>query len=86
MAVYIDSIKNRKNNLVDINATIYCEKNNHKGIIIGEKGNMLKKISTFSRKDIETILNKRVNLKIWVKVKKDWQNKENILRELGYIE
>lgn len=84
IAVYVDSIKKRKNGLIDIDAIIYCEKENHKGIIIGKKGLMLKKIGSYSREDIERNLGCRVNLKIWVKVKEDWKNRDSILKILGY--
>ena len=81
--VEIEDFKFRKNKngkeLYDINATIYCQKNSHKGIIIGKNGNLLKKIATYSRKDIEEMLGMQVNLKVWVKVKSDWQNMDNII-------
>ena len=81
--VEIEDFKFRKNKngkeLYDINATIYCQKNSHKGIIIGKNGNLLKKIATYSRKDIEEMLGLQVNLKVWVKVKSDWQNMDNII-------
>ncbi len=83
--VEIEDFKFRKNKsgkeLYDINATIYCEKNSHKGIIIGKNGNLLKKIATYSRQDIERMLNTQVNLKVWVKVKGDWQNMDNIINK-----
>jgi len=67
-----------------IEAEIICEKDGHKGIIIGKKGEMLKKISTYAREDIEKLLNKKVYLKIWVKVRKEWRNSNNYLNEYGY--
>ena len=83
--VEIEDFKFRKNKngkeLYDINATIYCQRNSHKGIIIGKNGNLLKKIATYSRKDIEKMLDTQVNLKVWVKVKNDWQNMDNIINK-----
>lgn len=70
--------------LTDVYATIYCEREGHKGIIIGKQGAMLKKIGSLARHDIEWLLGVRVNLQLWVKVKDDWRNKESVLRELGY--
>ena len=83
--VEIEDFKFRKNKngkeLYDINAIIYCQKDSHKGIIIGKNGNLLKKIATYSRQDIEKMLDMKVNLKVWVKVKKDWQNMDNIIKK-----
>lgn len=73
-------------NAVTIEATIYCEKNSHKGILIGKGGEMLKKIGTYARRDIEKLCGGRVNLKLWVKVKEDWRNSPSMLKELGYKE
>ncbi len=67
--------------IYDIEAVIYCLKESHKGIIIGKAGNLLKKIATYARKDIEEILQTKVNLKVWVKVKEDWQEKEAIVKK-----
>ena len=87
IAVVVESFKQRKNQeLVDIEATIYTEKDSHKGIIIGKGGSMLKKIGTASRIDIEKFLQERVNLKLWVKVKKDWRDSKEMLRNFGYEE
>lgn len=87
IAVVVESFKERKGQeLVDIEATIYTEKDSHKGIIIGKGGAMLKKIGTASRIDIEKFLQERVNLKLWVKVKKDWRNSKELLRNFGYEE
>ena len=72
-------MKNEK--IFNIDATIYTIKESHKGIIIGKNGSMLKKISTSARYDIEKMLNEKVNLKIWVKVKEDWQEKESIIQK-----
>ncbi len=85
IAVAIDSMKKRgKNNLYDIEATIVCEKNSHKGIIIGKKGAMLKKIGTEARKDIENLLQAKVNLNLWVKVKKEWRDSDFLVKNFGY--
>ncbi len=70
--------------LMDCYATIYCERESHKAIIIGRGGSMLKKIGMESRKDMEWLLGCRVNLQLWVKIKDDWRNKQAMLNELGY--
>jgi len=70
--------------LMDVWATIYCERDSHKGILIGKGGSMLKKIGTEARRDIEWLLGVRINLQLWVKVKDDWRNKPSMLAELGY--
>lgn len=70
--------------IIDINVNIYCERASHKGIIIGKSGNMLKKIGTLARKDIENLLGAKIFLEIWVKVKEDWRNREAFLKTLGY--
>lgn len=67
--------------IYDVEATIYCLRNSHKGIIIGKNGSMLKKIGTNARKDLENILDTKVNLKIWVKVKEDWLNTDSIVKK-----
>lgn len=86
-AVFVERMKERENNnIIDIDATIFCEKNSHKGIIIGKGGSMLKKIGSYARQDMEKFFGCKVNLQIWVKVKEDWRNRENILRSLGYDE
>lgn len=84
IGVDIDSIKQRDNGLHDIMATIYCERDSHKGMIIGRGGTMLKKIGSTARSDIETLFGTKVNLQLWVKVRPDWRNSANALRELGY--
>jgi GTP-binding protein Era len=85
IAVVIDRMKDReKGNIVDIDATIICERDSHKGIIIGKQGAMLKKIGTQARKDMENLLDTKVNLKLWVKVKKDWRDSEFLLKNYGY--
>ena len=70
--------------LIDIEATIICEKESHKGIIIGKKGVMLKKIGIQSRKSIEDMLETKVNLKLWVKVRPGWRDKSLYMQEYGY--
>ncbi|MGN0376934.1 MAG: GTPase Era [Suilimivivens sp.] len=83
IAVTIEKMKWRKD-IVDIEATIICEKESHKGIIIGKQGCMLKKIGTSARKDIENMLESKVNLQLWVKVKKDWRDSDFLLKNFGY--
>lgn len=83
IAVTIEKMK-RRGDLTDIEATIICEKDSHKGIIIGRQGAMLKKIGTQARKDIEAMLDGRVNLQLWVKIKKDWRDSEFLLKNFGY--
>ena len=85
-AVEITSFSERKNGLVDIEATIYCEKDSHKGIIIGKKGAMLKKIGALAREDMEAFLGTKVNLQTWVKVKDSWRDSLAQLRNFGYTE
>ncbi len=86
-AVFIERMKERSNSdIIDIDATIYCERSTHKGIIIGKGGSMLKKIGTYARQDMEQFFDCKINLQIWVKVKEDWRNRENLLRSLGYDE
>ncbi|NLG88828.1 MAG: GTPase Era [Clostridiaceae bacterium] len=70
--------------LLEIHANIYCEKDSHKGIIIGKNGDMLKKIGTYARQDAENILGKKIFLKLWVKTKDDWRNNDYMLNQLGY--
>lgn len=85
IAVRIDNFKQRENkNLIDIDATIIVEKNSHKEIVIGKAGSMVKKIGMDSRKEIEKFLDSKVNLKLWVKVEKDWRKKENLVDRFGY--
>ena len=84
VAVLIDSFKERQNGLYDISATIVCERDSHKGIIIGKGGSMLKKIGTNARLEIEDQLGAHVNLKLFVKVRRDWRNNESFVRSYGY--
>lgn len=83
IAVTIETMKWRKK-IVDIEATIICEKESHKGIIIGKQGAMLKKIGSDARRDIEEMLESKVNLQLWVKVKKDWRDSDFLLKNFGY--
>lgn len=83
IAVTIERMKWR-GKIVDIDATIICERDSHKGIIIGKQGSMLKKIGTSARRDIEDLLESQVNLKLWVKVKKDWRDSDFLLKNFGY--
>jgi len=85
IAVVIDQMKEREDkDIIDIDATIICEKQSHKGIIIGKQGSMLKQIGTNARKDIENLLGTKVNLKLWVKIKKDWRDSDFLLKNFGY--
>lgn len=83
--VEVEKFKSRKTtkgeDIYDVEATIYCLRESHKGIIIGKGGAMLKKISTYARQDSEKMLGTKVNLKVWVKVKEDWQEKDNIVNK-----
>lgn len=85
IAVEITSMKHRKDkDITDIQATIYCERESHKGIIIGKNGSMLKKIGSNARRDIQRFLGCQINLQIWIKVKKDWRDNDFLLRNFGY--
>ncbi|MBQ1900992.1 MAG: GTPase Era [Lachnospiraceae bacterium] len=85
IAVSVDQMKTRKGGkMVDIDATIVCEKDSHKGIIIGKQGAMLKRIGTDARYEIEHFLDQKVNLKLWVKVKKDWRESDFLLQNYGF--
>ena len=83
--VEVDKMKSRKTkdkeNIYDISATIYCLRNSHKGIIIGKNGQMLKRIGTYAREDLEKMLDIKVNLQLWVKVKEDWQDDAALLKK-----
>ena len=85
-AVEITKFHEREDGLVEIDATIYCEKDSHKGIIIGKNGAMLKKISTEARRDIERFMGTKVYLETWVKVKENWRDNMNYIRSFGYDE
>ena len=85
IAVSIDQMKERKDGgICDIDATIICEKDSHKGIIIGKQGAMLKKIGSAARYEIERMMEMKVNLKLWVKVKKDWRDSDYLIKNFGY--
>lgn len=85
IAVEIMSMKKRPNqNMVDVEATIYCERESHKGIIIGKQGSMLKKIGSTARYDMERLLGTPIYLQLWVKVKKDWRDSDFLLKNFGY--
>ena len=85
IAVEVTAMKKRENkNLVDVQATIYCEKESHKGIVIGKQGSMLKKIGSRSRTDVERLLGSPIYLQLWVKVKKDWRDSDFLLKNFGY--
>ncbi len=83
-AVSIEKMREREDTeIIDIEATIYCEKESHKGIIIGKGGAMLKRVSTRAREDMERFFDCKVNLKCWVKVKEDWRNREGLIHNFG---
>jgi GTP-binding protein Era len=82
-AVLVESMREEET-IVHIDATIYIEKDSQKGIVIGKSGSMLREVGTQARKEIEDLLGSKVNLQLWVKVRKDWRNKEQDLRMLGY--
>ena len=82
--VLVEQMRERDDGLMNIAATIYCEKNSHKGIIIGKQGAMLRKIGAEARKDIEELLDTRVYLQLWVKVKEGWRNNQYQMRNFGY--
>lgn len=83
-AVAVEQMRERDDGLMNIAATIYCEKNSHKGIIIGKQGAMLRTIGAEARRDIENLLGTKVNLQLWVKIREDWRNRMDDLRTLGY--
>ena len=85
IAVSIEQMKSRRHgHIVDIDATIICERDSHKGIIIGKQGAMLKKIGSQARLEIENLLDMKVNLQLWVKVKKDWRDSDFLIKNFGY--
>ena len=85
IAITIERFKEREDkNLIDIDATIIVEKKSHKGMVIGKKGSMIKKIGSDARLDIQQLLDTKVNLKLWVKIDEEWRNKDSRLRYLGY--
>lgn len=85
-AVVIEKMKTRENGILDIDATIFCEKESHKRILIGKSGAMLKKISTFARQDMERFFDCKVFLQVWIKVKEDWRNRAQLLQNFGFDE
>lgn len=84
--IEISRFSQRDNDIIDVEATIYCEKNSHKGIIIGKHGAKLKQISTSARKDMEHFMGAKVYLQTWVKVKENWRDNANFIRNFGYTE
>ena len=84
IAVTIEKMSERKNGLFDIEANIVCERDSHKGIIIGKQGAMLKKIGSAARREIEALMGAPVNLQLWVKVRKEWRDNELFLKNYGY--
>ena len=84
IAVVIEQMKERPNGIIDIEASIVCERESHKGIIIGKGGSMLKKIGTVARREIENMMETKVNLQLWVKVRKEWRDSELYMKNYGY--
>ena len=84
IAVVIEQMKERPNGIIDIEASIVCERESHKGIIIGKGGSMLKKIGTVARREIESMMETKVNLQLWVKVRKEWRDSELYMKNYGY--
>ena len=84
IAVVIDRMKERENGMMDIEASIICERESHKGIIIGKGGGMLKRIGTEARREIEQMMETRVNLQLWVKVRREWRDSELYMKNYGY--
>lgn len=85
-AVVVTRFEEREDGVVELDATIYCEKSSHKGIIIGKQGAMLKKIGEMARKDMEMLLDTKVYLQTWVKVKENWRDSQALLRNFGFTE
>ena len=83
VAAVTERMKDR-DGILDIDVTLYCEKPGHKGILIGKGGAMLKRVGTYARADMEQFFGGKINLKLWVKVKEDWRNREGLLRNFGY--
>ena len=84
IAVTIERMTERDNGIFDIDATIICERESHKGIVIGKGGQMLKRIGTSARIEIENLMDTKVNLKLWVKVRKEWRDSELYMKNYGY--
>ena len=85
-AVEVTKFSQRDNDIIDCHVTIYCEKDSHKGIIIGKQGAMLKKISTHAREDMEAFMGAKVYLETWVKVKENWRDNPNAIQNFGYVQ
>ena len=85
-AVEVTKFSERDSGVIDLDVTIYCEKANHKGIIIGKNGEMLKRISSHARQDIERFMGAKVYMQTWVKVKENWRDNVNFIRDVGYRE
>ena len=85
-AVEVTRFTERDNGIIDLDVTIYCEKASHKGIIIGKRGDMIKRISTYAREDIEKFMGTKVYMETWVKVKANWRDNANCIRSQGYNE
>lgn len=86
VAVVIEQIEERPNDLLAVNAVIYTERDSQKGILIGKGGGMLKQVGQLAREEIEALLGSRIYLELWVKVKKDWRNRENYMKNFGLLE
>ena len=84
IAVTIEKMQERKNGIMDIEATIICERDSHKGIVIGKCGSMLKKIGSAARREIEKMMEIQVNLQLWVKVRKEWRDSDILMKNYGY--
>ena len=84
IAVVIDQMKERPTGIIDVDATIVCERDSHKGIIIGKGGSMLKRIGTAARMEIENLMDTKVNLKLWVKVRREWRDSDMYMKNYGY--
>ncbi len=84
IAVTVEKMSRRKNGIMDIEANIVCEKDSHKGIIIGKGGQMLKRIGSAARREIEAMAEAQVNLQLWVKVRKEWRDSERLMKNYGY--
>jgi GTP-binding protein Era len=84
IAVTVEKMAERKNGIMDIEATIVCERDSHKGIIIGKGGSMLKRIGSSARREIEDMIETKANLQLWVKVRKEWRDNELLMKNYGY--
>ena len=86
VAIEIEVWKTREDGLLDVAATIYCERQSHKGILIGKGGAMLKRIGAAARHELEFEFDQKVFLQLWVKVKEDWRNRDGLLRNFGFTD